>query len=605
MAKPFEAGASASSNTRLSLSRLPCLPLRAETARAILAASESLDPDWLQQDHLKRLTSIDPGWSLAVECGATEPLHIIARLPWWPTLAPPAAEARDRLWLFSVATSCAARRLAYEAGLEDRAELLARFGLLHALGYWALASTNPDSLIELLATRKSEARFEQERNLIGQEAGNLGRDLALFWGTSEPLLDIAWLHEGPRLPGLDRLADPTSLALIRQARAWARKTPWGHGPPRETFSTGTADEARRTRWLVAAVQSRCTTSLAGSVFSPFEETLAKRLAAMLVEQSAARKLAAEHEQALQIIADTSSRSPDQEVPDHQPRDPLASAALTAHRQIQLSCLGWKQRADDLLRSLRTYRHKAASATKRDRLTALAEFAAGAGHELNNPLAVIMGRAQLLIGQTTGPEVHRSLRTIVAQAQRAHRILRDLMYVARPTPVRPRRCQPDSILFEAVRDLQREAETRGVRLMALPADGPAAAWCDADALRHVADILIRNALEATPQGRLVRIKGQSTPESLSWEVADEGSGLSTQAARKLLDPFYCGREAGRGLGLGLSRAARFISLSGGDLTWRHAPGGGTIFRVHLPLAPIPEKQVAAQAASPPPDFRATG
>ena len=119
---------------------------------------------------------------------------------------------------------------------------------------------------------------------------------------------------------------------------------------------------------------------------------------------------------------------------------------------------------------------------------------------------------------------------------------------------------------------------------------------------MADILIRNALEATPQGRHVRIQGQSTPDHLSWEVADEGAGLSTRAAKNLLDPFYCGREAGRGLGLGLSRAARFVSLSGGNLTWRHAPGGGTIFRVELPLAPVPEKQ-ATQAASPP-DFRAT-
>src|SRR5262249_20675650 len=64
-----------------------------------------------------------------------------------------------------------------------------------------------------------------------------------------------------------------------------------------------------------------------------------------------------------------------------------------------------------------------------KLEALGEFAAGAGHELNNPLAVIVGRAQLLLARENNPQAVRSLRAILTQAQRAHRILRDLMYVA--------------------------------------------------------------------------------------------------------------------------------------------------------------------------------
>ena len=66
---------------------------------------------------------------------------------------------------------------------------------------------------------------------------------------------------------------------------------------------------------------------------------------------------------------------------------------------------------------------------------IAEFAAGAGHELNNPLAVILGRAQLLMARQADPDAVRSLKAIIAQAQRAHRILRDLMYV-RPPPRAP-------------------------------------------------------------------------------------------------------------------------------------------------------------------------
>src|SRR5205814_5448863 len=79
--------------------------------------------------------------------------------------------------------------------------------------------------------------------------------------------------------------------------------------------------------------------------------------------------------------------------------------------------------------------------RRAKLEALAEFAAGAGHELNNPLAVIQGRAQLLLARSQDAEVARSLRILLNQAQRAHRILRDLMFVARPPAPRCRACRP--------------------------------------------------------------------------------------------------------------------------------------------------------------------
>src|SRR5262249_32281511 len=92
-----------------------------------------------------------------------------------------------------------------------------------------------------------------------------------------------------------------------------------------------------------------------------------------------------------------------------------------------------------------------------KMGARAGIAAGAGHELNNPLAVILGRAQLLLVRSEDSEASRSLRTIIGQVQKAHRILRDLMYVARPPAPRPRTCDPDALLRSALVDLRDEAE----------------------------------------------------------------------------------------------------------------------------------------------------
>jgi signal transduction histidine kinase len=185
---------------------------------------------------------------------------------------------------------------------------------------------------------------------------------------------------------------------------------------------------------------------------------------------------------------------------------------------------------------------------------------------------------------------------MAQAQRAHRMLRDLIYIARPPQPRPRRCQPDAVLREVAADLRREAADRRVQLRIRIAPEPVAAWAEPDHLRHLADALLRNALEATPPGQSVRVVGRSRPGALDWTITDRGRGLTDHEARCLFDPFFSGREAGRGLGLGLSRAARFVELQGGQIRWQSTSGRGTTFSVRIPL---PTRDPTPPPAVPPP------
>ncbi len=228
-----------------------------------------------------------------------------------------------------------------------------------------------------------------------------------------------------------------------------------------------------------------------------------------------------------------------------------------------------------------------------KLDALGEFAAGAGHELNNPLAVIVGRSQLLLARSDDPEVARSLRIILAQAQRAHRILRDLMFVARPPSPRLRPCKLTELLNAVIAEYEPECQARGVRLIA-EVNEATAAWGDPEALRHLASILLRNALQAaTPGGRIV-IRSSQRGDELSWTVSDTGKGIRPEEAEHLFDPFYCGRQAGRGLGLGLPRAARIVEQAGGRLRWSSATGSETTFHVSLPVS-SPVEQPAQPAA----------
>ena len=80
------------------------------------------------------------------------------------------------------------------------------------------------------------------------------------------------------------------------------------------------------------------------------------------------------------------------------------------------------------------------------------------------------------------------------------------------------------------------------------------------------------------------------DELIWTISDTGKGISAGEATHLFDPFYCGRQAGRGLGLGLPRASKVVELAGGRLRWTSNPGRETTFQVHLPLnSPSPPEQ----------------
>ncbi|MDR3622944.1 MAG: HDOD domain-containing protein [Paludisphaera borealis] len=231
-------------------------------------------------------------------------------------------------------------------------------------------------------------------------------------------------------------------------------------------------------------------------------------------------------------------------------------------------------------------------TRSAKLDALAEFAAGAGHELNNPLAVIVGRAQLLLAKAADPATARSLRIILSQAQRTHRILRDLMFVARPPEPRPRACRPADVLRACLAEFEAEAESRGIRLTSEVEASDQPTWMDPDAFRHLADILIRNALQASVVGGKIQVRSSRQGQELRLSVADGGKGVSSSEGAHLFDPFFCGRQAGRGLGLGLPRAARMVALAGGSLTWSSAVGQGSAFNVQLPLQRPPDEPTSA-------------
>ncbi len=230
---------------------------------------------------------------------------------------------------------------------------------------------------------------------------------------------------------------------------------------------------------------------------------------------------------------------------------------------------------------------------------LYNFAYGLSHELNNPLANIATRAGVLAQDETSQQRLNLLHAIVDNAMRGCEMLGDLMLIARPPNIE-RQPVPIVPFLEAFVEKGRKwVDPRGVtlelQLQPLPAQ-PQVRF-DASAMTEALWVLLRNGVEAMPLGgRLTicsscRIDLVDDIRSAAWwviEVEDEGAGLSPQALRHCFDPYYSGREAGRGLGIGLTKAQRLVALHQGRLTLANRTDRlGCRAIVELPIAePIP-------------------
>lgn len=238
--------------------------------------------------------------------------------------------------------------------------------------------------------------------------------------------------------------------------------------------------------------------------------------------------------------------------------------------------------DRMHRLLVRMRSNEAERLQTSKLAALAEFAAGASHEINNPLAVISGQSQYLLHRPVDDRQRSALESIVRQTQRIHSILAELMQFARPPQVRLERIAVADVVKAAVFQFQGLAGEMGVALDSAQAGIPISIDGDPKMLQTAIGCVVRNAIEAAAPGKgWVRVGIELTGGRVEIRVEDNGPGLTLEQQEHMFDPFYSGRPAGRGRGFGLPTAWRLTRELGGDV--RYVPQNGpTCFTLSLPL-----------------------
>jgi len=218
------------------------------------------------------------------------------------------------------------------------------------------------------------------------------------------------------------------------------------------------------------------------------------------------------------------------------------------------------------------------------LEALSEMAAGAAHELNNPLSVISGRAQLLADSETDAEKKRILKQIRQNAGDMAGIVDDLMNFAKPTQPRPASTGINQILEEAIELTTRRRDVERIEVQTEIAADAKNAFVDSAQIASAIANIFSNSLESYP-GELGLIKVTAGPDEsgdfLKLQIADTGCGMDEETLRKATQPFFSAKPAGRKRGMGLALAQRIIQSNGGSLDITSQPGKGTAVTILLP------------------------
>lgn len=225
-------------------------------------------------------------------------------------------------------------------------------------------------------------------------------------------------------------------------------------------------------------------------------------------------------------------------------------------------------------------------TSKESLVQLGRLAAGAAHEMNNPLSVILGRSQQLF-ERVGTKRERDISLAISDsAQQLSDLISSLRMIADPPKTQMQAGDPVLLVREAIEIARHRCHTQGIRARVhFKTDNSFIdpVTMDIPLLAQAIAEPIINAIQSEP-GELVTVSIEPDPAfaRLSIRISDQGRGFSEDSIRHAFDPFYSELPAGRRSGLGLSRARGLVELHRGEIELGNRPGGqGGLVIVHLP------------------------
>jgi PAS domain S-box-containing protein len=234
----------------------------------------------------------------------------------------------------------------------------------------------------------------------------------------------------------------------------------------------------------------------------------------------------------------------------------------------------------------------------DKLAALATLLAGVAHELNNPLAVVVGRASLLESKFKDGPVAGQFGALNEAAIRCGRIVKNFLALARQYPPEHQEVRLDEVIHGALELLAYHLRVDNVEVTLDMARGLPVLWADPHQLHQVLVNLVTNAhyaMRGLSPGRPRQLRLTSGIDAarrrVFLEVADTGPGIPPEIQSRIFEPFFTTKPPGQGTGLGLSLCQSIVEGHGGVIRVESRAGEGTRFRVELPVTRPPAAEAA--------------
>lgn len=219
----------------------------------------------------------------------------------------------------------------------------------------------------------------------------------------------------------------------------------------------------------------------------------------------------------------------------------------------------------------------------ERMAALGQMAASVAHQVGTPLNLISGYVRMTREDpTTVPRARERLLVVERQIQQVTRVLRAMLDHARQPAPRDV-VELGSIIDRACETARQRMDRSGVRLDLRVEEQLPAIEADATQLELALLNLVTNSLDAMPQGGTLTIRAGATGAGVRIDVADTGPGISPELLPRVFDSWVTTKEAGTGLGLGITRDV--VTAHGGAIHARNDPGGGARLTIELPRARV--------------------
>jgi len=225
-------------------------------------------------------------------------------------------------------------------------------------------------------------------------------------------------------------------------------------------------------------------------------------------------------------------------------------------------------------------------TEAERLAELGRIAAWLAHEIRNPLGSISGSVEMLRDAAALSTEDKKLFDIVSrEVSRLNDLVSDMLDLSKSRPPEVGSVDIASVARDVVELARRSPTVEDRHIEYEGPDGPLVVRCDGGQMRQVLWNLVRNALQATPAGRAVRVRARSRSErSVELSVEDEGPGIDDSAKRRIFDAFYTTRSHGAGIGLAVvKRIVDDHAPFGASISVESGAGGGARFSLTLQRA----------------------